>query len=478
MQQIIRHHWQSLGTCLILHGQERAKRKQRMHVDAQKRKRLGIVALFGSLTLAMLFGALWSLYRSTQKDLEAELARRLENLAVAVAADLADENLQAISFLHSYLETKPDSQFVFLADADVVSVRQKILDLNDRIAVANITLFDTMGSSILDLNPAYVAANKSFPEGIELTEALAGSAVHTALYRSGDQYLMTGFAPIEDEYGELYAVGIEGGVEFFDGLRRLRASLLSIGGISVLLLGILGLFFLSLQNRLARAETAAHRAETLAAMGRMTAGIAHEIRNPLGIIRATASRLRRIYNDEKQPDEKFTFIEEEVDRLDTILTGYLNLAKEDAVQLQRTDLVPLLQKTVGNLSPELQSHDARVELHLPANCWVKIDPEKIQQLLINLVFNSVQAMPTGGCITLSLHSAADSVALRLEDNGPGFSHTVLKRAFEPFYTTKEKGSGLGLAVVQRIVEQHQAEIQLSNASTGGARIDIQFPAKA
>jgi signal transduction histidine kinase len=246
--------------------------------------------------------------------------------------------------------------------------------------------------------------------------------------------------------------------------------------LSVLVLAGLGLTFARMQGSLQRAEAAVQRSETLAAMGRMAAGIAHEIRNPLGIIKATAARLRKLHDDPAHPDERFGYIEDEVDRLNGILTGYLQFARDEPSVLQALDLVPLVERGVRLAKPELEAAGVDLVLELPPACRIHGDPQRLQQVILNVVLNAAQAMPQGGRLRVQLHEESDTARLAFTDTGPGFEPAVLARLFEPFVTTKEKGSGLGLAVARRIIAQHSGSIRVGGAPGGGAQVEIRLPA--
>jgi len=293
------------------------------------------------------------------------------------------------------------------------------------------------------------------------------------LYRSGKESLMSGFAPVRGL--DTFAVGVAADAKYFSVLRRLHHSLLLVGASSVFLVVALGIFSNRAQARLARAEAAVQRSETLAAMGRMAAGIAHEIRNPLGIIRATATRLKKQYDDRSHPDERFDYIPEEVDRLSAVLDGYLGFARDDPPVLEKLDLVPLLQRTVRLMQPELETGKVEMTLDLPATCPIRGDAQRLRQLLMNLILNALQAMPEGGHLNLRLHGTSEAALLELADTGPGIPPPLRQRVFEPFFSTKEKGSGLGLTIVRRIVEEHGGSILLDTGESRGTRIEIRLP---
>jgi len=440
------------------------------------RRTLGIPVLVG-VAIMVLNLALGLLYRDSRHNLETELARRLEN-AAAVLGTTLDAGLierARIEYESVLVRGAPPESLLVAPAYD--SLRTLLRDVADHSELANVRVFDDQGAGIVDLAAGSLLGYA--PEALDpagVFAALAGSNAHSDLYQSGTEYLMAGYAPVRDAEGVPVAVvAVEADARFFAALRRLRFAMAASAALSVLVLIGLGLTFARLQGSLRRAEAAVLHAERLAAMGRMAAGIAHEIRNPLGIIKATNARLRKRYDDPAQPNERFVYIDEEVDRLNGILTGYLQFARDEPPQLRPLDLVPLVERGLRLARPELEATGVDVALELPASCRVRGDAQRLQQVILNLVLNSVQAMPEGGRLEVRLTAAATEARIAFTDTGPGFSQAVRARLFEPFVTTKEKGSGLGLAVAQRIIEQHGGSIGVSDARAGGATVEIRLP---
>jgi signal transduction histidine kinase len=428
-----------------------------------------IAVLFVGATVAILNVALWVQYWNTRAALETELARRLENVAQTLGAVLDPEDLlQAWVVQPEGVDPEED------LTTEKLLLRGLLLEILEATDLVNITLYDRDGLPFLEAHAG--GGGPPLPDPLyraEILAALRGSTTHTRLYRSGSEYLMSGFAPVRGL--DRFAVGVEADAKYFAALSRLRHSLLLVGAGSVLLLVALGIFHNRAQARLARAEAALQRSETLAAMGRMTAGIAHEIRNPLSVIRATATRLKKQYDDASNPDERFLYIAEEVDRLSAVLDGYLGFARDDPPQMERLDLVPLLQRTLRLMQPELESAGVETETQLPPACPIRGDAQRLQQLLMNLVLNALQAMQQGGRLSLHLRCETPEATLVLADTGAGIPPHLHQRIFEPFFTTKEKGSGLGLTVVRRIVEEHGGTIRLAARPSGGTSVEVRLP---
>ena len=437
-------------------------------------RRLATV-LFLAAAVTILNVTLWLQYRDTSTALEAELARRLENVAQILGAVLDPEQVVSAWYAQSQLAlTAAAPADSMLLAPEALVLRAQLSTMLETADLANITLYDQDGRPFLDViatggglllqDPLYRA---------EVVAALRGSPAHTPLYRSGQEYLMGGYAPIQG--GVTFAVGVEADARYFASLRRLGQSLLLLGAGSVAVLVIVGVIHARAQSRLSRAEAAVQRAETLASMGRMAAAIAHEIRNPLGIMRATATRLKKLYDDPDAPDEKFDYIAEEVDRLSAVLDSYLGFARDEPPRLAPLDLAQLVQRTLRLMQPELDSARVALSTDLTATCSVSGDAQRLRQLLMNLVLNAVQAMGDGGKLHVQLQAQESGACLALCDTGPGIPPALRERVFEPFFTTREKGSGLGLAVVRHIVSEHGGEIRLGASDSGGTRVEVHLP---
>jgi signal transduction histidine kinase len=252
--------------------------------------------------------------------------------------------------------------------------------------------------------------------------------------------------------------------------------MLIIGGASLVFLMVVGVLFLKLSYSLAQTEMAVLRADALASLGRMAAHMAHEIRNPLSIIRGAVERLRASSAVQAADRELLGFLPEEVDRLNEIVSRYLDFARVEPPKLVAEDLVTLVQETIAMARRELDDKGVTVELssppHLPA---IRLDASRIKQALLNLLLNAVQAMPQGGEIHITLSQLKKRVRLDLRDTGTGISRPQLAKIFEPFYTTKEKGSGLGLAMVAKIIADHRGKIHVRSHPNQGTTFSLFLP---
>lgn len=226
-----------------------------------------------------------------------------------------------------------------------------------------------------------------------------------------------------------------------------------------------------------RLERELHESEKLASMGRMVAGIAHEIRNPLGIIRSSTELLlsRTRSTDEDKETRILEAMHDEVKRLGRTVNDFLDYARPQQPRMERVDICSVLDKALVFLDPELKRRDVSVNKDCPAGLAVMGDKDLIYRALYNVLSNSVQALDQGGEIGVKASRRRGYITITFTDSGPGFDPASIDKLTDPFYTTKDHGTGLGLAIVGNIVSSHGGELKLSNAEQGGARVDITLP---
>ncbi|NMO21668.1 GAF domain-containing protein [Pyxidicoccus fallax] len=231
---------------------------------------------------------------------------------------------------------------------------------------------------------------------------------------------------------------------------------------------------------LARTQAQLVRRERLAALGELSAVVAHEVRNPLGAIFNSVASIRRIIGPESPAIQLVDIVGEEADRLNRIVADLLTFARPPAPHPYAVPLSPLVEDAVRGALAEAAGK-VRVELDLSDDVpSVTVDERMMRQAFLNLAINAVQAMPQGGLLRASVRRAPGSpeVEVQFADSGPGISPEVRARIFEPFFTTKAKGTGLGLAVVKRIIESHQGRVALDSQPGRGTTFRLYLPLDA
>lgn len=220
--------------------------------------------------------------------------------------------------------------------------------------------------------------------------------------------------------------------------------------------------------------------ERLAELGQMAAGLAHEIRNPLGAIKGA---IQFIDPEQERPEKEFLkIILEETRRLDQVVTRFLEFSKPRPYEFKKIDLNSLVEKTVRNLSPGLPSRVSIQWAPAPQPAWITGDSEQIQQVLVNLLLNSVRATENKPDAKIQISVQAHShpldpqkITLAIEDNGSGIPKENIDKIFLPFFTTSHQGTGLGLSISQNIIETHRGRMEVQSEEGLFTRLMIDFP---
>ncbi len=218
------------------------------------------------------------------------------------------------------------------------------------------------------------------------------------------------------------------------------------------------------------------RADRMAALGHISAGLAHEIRNPLSGIDGAASILHRRAERNGQETEFLDIIMAESQRLNKLLTNFIDFARPRSPDLHDVSVEELIDSTIVLASHANREGCIRFQKDLEHGLsFLRCDPEQIKQVLLNLALNAVQAMPGGGDVVFSASQGKKNLLIRITDQGKGIPTHNTDSIFDPFFTTKETGTGLGLSVAYQIVEQHGGQLQLETNSPGGVTFAIRLP---
>jgi signal transduction histidine kinase len=432
---------------------------------------------YAAILLAVFLG-LRHLYDGSRQKLDEAMGQRLLGVARSVATLCDGQQV--------FLATVADSGgTAYLEDLAAVCA-----DIQQAESLAEITLTDAeSGLVLMSTSPALRVGEANAFLALDpgaVAAARGGVAAAGPLYRSphaSGTFQKSAHAPVFNFSAEgTYQVGVltvSGNPDFFAALERLRRAAGLTVAVVLAVLAALGVALQRIVAALGRAREAARRQENLAAMGRMTAGIAHEIRNPLGIIRGAGQHLERVLADAGIRDEVATFIPEEVDRLDRILNGYLSFGTDQPGPAEDFDVVAVMSRGVRLVADELATTGVTVSGPGVAGCGlVSGDPRRLQQVCLNLLLNARDAMPGGGLVRIDCVESADGkqVLVTVADEGTGLGGLDRQRLFEPFRTTKEKGSGLGLAISRRIVEDMGGSLELRDRSDRrGAEAVITLP---
>jgi signal transduction histidine kinase len=234
-------------------------------------------------------------------------------------------------------------------------------------------------------------------------------------------------------------------------------------------------------------EIRLRRAENLASLTTLAAGVAHEIKNPLGAISIHLQLLQKalaknnnVNNTDNQQnplfDKYFSVLNEEVDRLNRIVVDFLFAVRPMTLELREGDLNQLIAELAFFIKAELEQAGIRLLLELDDKLLpVLFDERFMKQVLLNLIKNAQAAMPKGGLLTIATIGSDSEIRISICDTGIGISPENLKKIFEPYFTTKDNGTGLGLTLVYKIIREHQGDISVDSREGGGTDFEIILP---
>lgn len=221
-------------------------------------------------------------------------------------------------------------------------------------------------------------------------------------------------------------------------------------------------------------ELQLRKSDTLNVVGELAAGIAHEIRNPMTALKGFIQLLQGSIDGDYSM--YFNVIMSELKRIESIITEFLVLAKPQAVQYKQNDICKIMQDTIDLISAQAMMHNVQIiadfDRGLPP---VYCEPNQLKQVFINILKNAIEVMPKGGDITVRIARASRNVRISITDQGCGIPKDKIKKLGEPFYTTKERGTGLGLMVSYKIIEEHQGKIDVESEVGVGTTFHITLP---
>jgi signal transduction histidine kinase len=261
---------------------------------------------------------------------------------------------------------------------------------------------------------------------------------------------------------------------------------LSASGLGMLVLGGVGL------SALFRAQARHHervhvlerrltRQERLAALGHLAAGVAHEVRNPLNAIGMGIQRLEGEFAPTHAAEEFHTLcriIRGEVARLNTIVQEFLTLARTPTLQRASIAVATLLQEVAALLDAEAQARSVRLTVQVPGPLPpLHLDRQQMQQALLSLLLNALQATPPGGAVQVTAEARSEEVRITIADQGSGIAPELLERIFDPYFTTKPEGTGLGLPIALRIIQAHDGTLDVRSIPGQGTTVDVHVPCR-
>lgn len=364
-----------------------------------------------------------------------------------------------------------------------IGLQRLIEDLGRQSGVMGVMLFDADQSILAASDPAAIGNREADPFLRAAWES--GGAKGRHLSEGGQEIyqVVTPFRLDQKRIGLLRLDLGTGGMA--EAVRQAHRSILyySLGLLMVGVAGTVAIFWLQARHTAERRvlEAAVVREQRLSAMGNLAAGVAHEIRNPLNAISVGLQRLRLEFAP-AEPDAKSEYarfvqlLRDEVGRLNSLVDQFLTLARPLKLSLAEEPIGPVVAEVIALLAPQAAERGIRIEQIGPgAASRIRMDHGQLNRALLNVLLNAIQAVPQGGSVTVATEVAAGTLRIRVADTGPGIAPQHLDRIFEPYFTTKEGGTGLGLALAHKIVQEHGGELRAENRAAGGAVFTVELP---
>jgi signal transduction histidine kinase len=429
---------------------------------------LVFITLFALAVVVATALSTWVTWHGVAGALESEFEQRLGRIAATAAREIGPEELAEVRLREE--------------GGAYLALQVQLVTLRASTGVSGVSLVDSAGVTVVD------AREPEFAEGLPsaldtlagpaLRRALRGEAGVSAPYRRQGELLRAGFAPVRDGSGRvLGAVAVELAPAYLPVVSRLGRTLSMVAVATLLAVLLLATIVVRGAWSAARLERRLSRAENLAAMGRLTATLAHEIKNPLAVIRGSAQRLGRL---EPEAGRMAGFVVEETDRLSRTVKRYLEFARGDDVggAGESGDAAVALAATLDLLEGELRAREVTLERSTPLETApVALDNESLKQLYLNLVLNALEAMPGGGRLAVHLAERAGRIEVGIADDGVGIPAETLKRLGRPFFTTRASGSGLGIFMARRLAESAGGELRIQSEVGRGTTCTVRFPRK-
>ena len=470
---------------------------------ALPRARIGqkLVLSFVLLVMVLVGTSGWALVELTRRSLEGQMRSHLISMAQMVASGISGDVLRILGpgWEHSGVYR---------------TLVAKLSRAKEVVGARRIYVFNRLQRSLLDTEGVPIGQQYHhirIRDRSEVERALSGESTYSVLFFTDDDVAyMTGYAPIYDR-GEIVAVvGVDIGAGFVDTMRVFKRSVLIFALLSALLTIVVA-WAMALKltrpiQELVRAareigqgkmnhqissisdDEIGYLGETMEEMRRkllardvqlrqMLGGVAHEIRNPLGGIEIYAGLIADDLPDGDERKQHIQKVIQEVRKLDQVISDFLNFARPAPPMAELVDLKRLVADAAFLLMPDMERVGVAYRQEIDDGLRIYADPEQIKRMLFNLMKNAIQAMRNGGALTVRARPADRTVAIEVIDDGPGIPDEVRAQLFEPFFTTREQGSGLGLAVVSQTVADNDGRLELESAQGQGTVFTVFMPSE-
>ncbi|MDD4279680.1 HAMP domain-containing histidine kinase [Candidatus Sumerlaeota bacterium] len=445
--------------------------------------RVTIIILLGSLLVFNLSGWYWM--RSFEISKETDSQQQLEMVASSVNNAIRTPQIPSIlPYVHRFvaLENIPEILERNSETTHFKSTQERLLWQRQNFNLQDIALLTTGGLIVADSNNNTIPGDLS-PFAALDTEAMDkashGELASIKFYRVKDQYYRRLYLPIRDGDSVVGIIQLSMQIPYIAELRsiRVQAALQSIIGSLIII--VIGMTIFRLIKRTLKAEETLMQTTRIEAMGSMTAGIAHEIRNPLTAIQALAEEAADQMTPVSQCRQNANDILTETKRLADITDNFLTMAKNpDVLNCDDINIEHVIESII-RLLKKGTAPNININAVFPKNpCIIRANAKALQQIILNLLLNATQALPeTGGDVTIIVQNnpQTDITEITIRDTGVGIAPKTLERIFEPFFSTKKNGTGLGLPLTRALLQSMNASCKIKSKEGKGTTVSIEFP---
>jgi signal transduction histidine kinase len=416
------------------------------------------------LVILLLANALgWIYLQRIKSFFISDLKFRLENIT-----NLSTELIDATDIAYLFPGDKSDPQYVYY--------QNRLFQIKEDNNLQDIYILSPTLETVVDLIPDFHSElSQRTPDQDLVERAMSGETVTGELMSLGDQKFLTAIAPLLDSNNMITGLlVVEVPADFFEMLDQFDRGLLIFSFLNAFLILSVAFFLVRSIKRVFLLQNLVKNQEHLVRLGEMAASVAHEIRNPLGIIKGANSLIQKKYGSEKE--EVFSYIPAELERLNKLIEDFLSFAHSRDLKIQPVKFGELLTKLKIGFS---EYKNVKFILEISENNPVlNTDGDALEQILLNIIKNSIQACSQEGEIIIKYEPVLRGmVHIQISDNGPGIPAEILDRIFDPFFTTREEGSGLGLAISKRLIEQLEGDIFVKSTLKRGTTLTLSLPNK-
>lgn len=425
------------------------------------------ILIIGVLTLTLVNFWGWFYMKGVEDAMLQELTRNSKRTAQVYANSLSEQYglqeaispddaevhfLTLINLLYTYKETS-DLEYLFLTSLDRQRFFDPEFDANRKERVRNYPINDSLFQQVI-FQDTTVAERVTF----------AG------------EYFMTTYAPVFNLADIPIAVLVmEAKADVFSTLQTFRDTLFYMGLGGILVIAIFAAIIVNAVRQLLQTEEKLLQQSRLAQLGQMAAMVAHEIRNPLSIIKGSADVLRKKYASED--NELFDFIPEEINRLNRLVSDFLQFARRKELPLADVNAVEIISGLTNSMN------DPRIETALAEDSpELQLDSDAFKQVMLNIIENARKSTPEAESrerasifVRSSILDRPRKYRIEVEDHGEGMTPEVLSQIFDPFFSTRATGSGLGMAITKQLVEQMKGNISVTSQKNAGTTVRLEFP---